>query len=543
MKYSFFLLFFYTQLLPAQKLSKSDKEIIQNLKREIGYLASDSLEGRRTGSHGEQLAAEYISAQFKNINLVPKGDNDTYLQKFEVNEGKQISPATVLTINNDELIREKDFFPFLFSAEKSLEAVASPAFKENGTPWFLDLRDLTENEKDNPHFDLEKAIKNKAEDFAHKGASSVFVYNSDEQYEEPVFNKYSDANKVTIPVIYLSNQAARRYLHDGSASLDINLTVAFGDKVESGNNVIGYIDNNASGTIILGAHYDHLGYGEDHNSLWTGERAIHNGADDNASGTSAIIELARLIKKSKLKNYNFLFICFSGEELGLYGSKYFTAHPTIDLEKGNYMINADMVGRVNDSSRRLIIGGIGTSPGWGKIIPGKERFFKISLDSSGIGPSDHTSFYLKDIPVLFIFSGLHSDYHKPTDDTEKINFIGELQVIKYIYQIVAATNKMDKLAFSKTKEPKMDNPRFSVSLGIMPDYTYSGNGVRADAIVDGKAAQKAGFLAGDVITALDEMPIHDLYSYMEALGKYKKGDPAKVTIVRDAVSLTFDIIF
>ncbi|MDQ2864301.1 MAG: M20/M25/M40 family metallo-hydrolase, partial [Bacteroidota bacterium] len=361
--------------------------------------------------------------------------------------------------------------------------------------------------------------------------------------DELSFDGREKTDALDIPVLFVTKDAAKKYLNDNSSTYEIDLDVAIGSKKRNGHNVIGYIDNGAAHTIIVGAHFDHLGYGEDHNSLWTGAPAIHNGADDNASGTAAVIELARMLKKSKLKDNNYLFICFSGEELGLYGSKYFTQHPTIDLSSVDYMINSDMVGRLNDKTRSITVGGYGTSPSWGNILESKTKFINVIFDSSGIGPSDHTSFYLKNIPVLFFFTGLHEDYHKPTDDVEKINFSGELQVIKYIYHVIRETNKMQKLAFSKTREPKMEGAHFTVSLGIMPDYTFSGSGVRADGIVDGKIAERAGIKAGDVIIKLGDNAFSDIYSYMDVLSKYKKGDAAVVTVMRGKDQLTFDIIF
>jgi len=312
-----------------------------------------------------------------------------------------------------------------------------------------------------------------------------------------------------------------------------------------GRNVIGYIDNGAATTVVLGAHYDHLGYGEDGNSRSTSkEPAIHNGADDNASGTAALIELARALKKSKAKNNNYLFIAFSGEELGLFGSKYFVENPTIDLKTVNYMINMDMLGRLNDSTKVLTIGGFGTSPAWDNAI-NKNDFFKlpypgvspqsliIKIDSSGTGPSDHTSFYRKDIPVLFYFTGLHSDYHKPTDDADKINYAGEQIIIDHILHLIESLDSKGKLAFLKTRETQTTtSARFSVSMGIMPDYTYSGSGVKADGVTEGKPAQKAGIKAGDIITQLGDYTINSLENYMQALGKFKKGDKAKVKYKR-----------
>ncbi|MEO8108461.1 MAG: M20/M25/M40 family metallo-hydrolase [Ginsengibacter sp.] len=543
MKNVLWLVVFYCQVASAQRLRKSDKAIIENLRSEIGYLASDRLEGRRTGTPGEKLAYEYLADQFKTIGLLPKGDNNTFLQAFEINEGKEVLPKTRLNINGVDLLIHEDFFPFIFSAQGSLESNASPAFLEKGLPWFWDIKDVIEKNKDNPHFDLENAIQNKATEFAQKGASAVIVYNNGETDDELKFEDKEKIAAQNIPVIFIKKNAAQKILNDPSANLEIKLTIAIGDKIRHGHNIVGYIDNGAANTIIIGAHYDHLGYGEDHNSLWAGEREIHNGADDNASGTASVIELARMLKESKLKNNNYLFLCFSGEELGLYGSKYFTEHPTVNLDGVNYMINSDMIGRLNDSSHSLTIGGYGTSPSWGKVFDNKEKYFTIHFDSSGIGPSDHTSFYLKNIPVLFFFTGTHKDYHKPTDDVEKINFTGELMVIKYIYDILEETNREGKLAFSKTKEPTMGGTRFTVSLGIMPDYTFSGTGVRADGIIDGKIAQKVGMQVGDVIIKLGDHKSSDLNSYMKALGGFKKGDATKVTVLRGGNELTFDIVF
>lgn len=527
----------------AQRLRKSDKAIINNLRDEISFLASDKLEGRRTGTPGEKLAYEYLSAQFKSIGLIPKGDNNSYTQAFEINEGKQILPQTHLVINTNDLVLEKDFFPFIFSGQGSIDAYASPALLEKKMPWFLDIKEMIEKNKANPHFDLEEEIRTKAIDFASKGASAVIIYNTGAADDELRFEAKEKIKPLNIPVVFITKDAEKKYLGDNSANLEINLKVAIADKKREGHNVTGYINNGAGQTIIIGGHFDHLGYGEDHNSLWTGAPEIHNGADDNASGTAAVIELARMLKKSDLKKNNYLFICFSGEELGLYGSKYFTEHPTINLNSANYMINSDMVGRLNESTHAITVGGFGTSPTWGKVLDEKTKYINVKFDSSGIGPSDHTSFYLKNIPVLFFFTGIHPDYHKPTDDVDKINFTGELTVIKYIYHVIEETDKLGKLTFTKTREPKMEGTRFTVSLGIMPDYTFSGAGIKADGIIDGKVAQKAGIVAGDVIIKLGENSFSDIYSYMNVLSKYKKGDATTVTIKRGNQELTFNITF
>jgi len=543
MKYALLFLILISQTVTAQKLKKSEKAIIENLKTEINYLASDKLEGRRTGTAGEKLAYEYITSEFQKTGLIPKGDGNSFLQAFEINEGKEILPSTHLKINDTTLQTGTDFFPFIFSAEGSAKGGASLAFKEKGMPWFWDIKEILADNQQNPHFDLTAAIKNKAIEFADKGASALLVFNSGNLDDELKFDGKSKIPQVKIPVVYLTKNAARKYLSDNSADLQIDLQTAFGDKKRTGHNVIGYIDNGAAQTIIIGAHYDHLGYGEDHNSLWTGKPEIHNGADDNASGTAAVLELAKILKNSKLKNNNYLFICFSGEELGLFGSKYFTENPTIPLQTVDYMINCDMIGRLNDSTHTITVGGYGTSPEWGKILPQKTQALNVRFDSSGIGPSDHTSFYLKNIPVLFFFTGTNADYHKPTDDADKINFVGELRVIEYIENILKETNRSEKLAFSKTREPQMQTANFTVSLGFMPDYTYSGTGVRADGIIDGKIAQKIGMKPGDVITRLGDFTVTDINNYMTALSKFKKGDSTRLTVMRGKDQLNFNVVF
>lgn len=527
----------------GQRLKKSDKAIIENLRTEISYLASDKLEGRRTGTPGEKLAYGYLSAQFEKTGLIPKGDGNSFVQAFEINEGKQILPATHLMINGNSLETGKDFFPFIFSSNGSIKADASPAFQEKGMPWFLDIKEILGKNKNNPYFDLEDAIRKEAMGFEKKGASACIVFNSGKTDDELQFEGKSKIPALKIPVIFITKNAAKKYLSDPSANLNIDMQAELGDKKRIGHNVIGYLDNGAAHTIIIGAHYDHLGYGEDHNSLWTGKPEIFNGADDNASGTALVLELAKIMKKSKLKKNNYLFICFSGEELGLYGSKYFTENPTVPLDAVDYMINCDMVGRLNNDTHTVTIGGYGTSPEWGKILPEKTKSLNVKFDSSGIGPSDHTSFYLKNIPVLFFFTGIHSDYHKPTDDVDKINFEGEFRVIQYIENVLKETNNTNKLAFSKTKEPQMEVAHFTVSLGFMPDYTFSGTGVRADGIIDGKIAQKIGMEAGDVIIQLGDFKVTDIYNYMTALSKFKKGDTTKLTVMRGKEEKSFDVVF
>ena len=333
------------------------------------------------------------------------------------------------------------------------------------------------------------------------------------------------------------------YFQEFSFSPRINPHVAPSDDSTkiTARNVIGFIDNKAPNTIILGAHFDHLGYG-DENSLYKGDSSIHNGADDNASGVAAMLLLAEELSGRNINN-NYLFIGFSGEEKGLFGSNYYSKNPTIDLEKVNYMINMDMVGRLNEENA-LAINGTGTSPSWNEIVDdiGIDTL-KLITSESGIGPSDHTSFYLKDIPVLHFFTGQHEDYHKPSDDADKINYEGIYVVTAYIDSLITRLDENEKLTFTKTKDESKDTPRFTVTLGVVPDYMFDGNGMRIDGVSEDKPAMKAGLLAGDIVVQLGEIEVTDMMSYMKALSEFKKGDATEVIVKRGEEKLTYPIQF
>jgi aminopeptidase YwaD len=524
----------------AQKLKKADKAIVQSLKSHIEFLASDKLEGRRAGTAGEALAAEYISRQFQQAGLEPKGDANTWLQAFDIYDGKEVKATSFLYFNGTQLKLNKDYFPLAYSGNGNIEATTAVALPESGTPWFIDVKDWIEDNQDNPHFDLSAKIHQYTTEAAAKGATALLLHNSSATPDEIEFDMKDRSPVAKIPVLYITHDAESKYLKDASASIETKLKIELGEKKRKGHNVIGFIQNGAANTVILGAHFDHLGHGEDGNSMLRNDLTqIHNGADDNASGTAALIELAKLLKHSKLKGNNYLFIAFSGEELGLFGSKYFIEHPTVDLSKVNYMINMDMVGRLPDSSKTLTVGGIGTSPAWTRTLSSlSNKDLVIKYDSSGTGPSDHTSFYRKNIPVLFLFTGLHPDYHRPTDDANKINYTGELTVIRYVYNVVEKTNSENKFAFTPTRETQTTtSARFSVTLGIMPDYSYSGTGLRVDGVSDNRPAQKAGLKAGDVIIQLGDHAVTSMDSYMQALGKFKKGETTKVKFKRGSEAM------
>ena len=532
----------YSQSKKKKRLAeeKANSELVMHLRSHIQYLADDKLEGRRAGSKGEELAMQYIIEQYTQIGLQPKG-TDGYIQAFDINEGKQVDEATVLKVEGKQLRVMDEYIPLAFSATKSINGSPAMALNESRQPWFKDLKEVLEENKSNPHFDIEDEIKKEAARASAKGATALFLFNTSTLVDNIQFNKNDKSEPAKIPVVYITRDGYEKYFTDHSATLPIELTTRFSDKTRRAKNIIGYIDNHAANTVILGAHYDHLGYGEDKNALDTGH-VIHNGADDNASGTAALIELARILKKNAPVKNNYLVINFSGEELGLFGSKYWLDHPSAVISP-NYMINMDMVGRY-DTSHKLTIGGYGTSPAWGDILATEKNNLLIKFDSSGSGPSDHAAFYRKNIPVLFLFTGSHSDYHKATDDWNKINYTGERDIVKMVYHIIETADAKGRLPFTKTTEPQMGGGnKFTVSLGIMPDYGFNGTGVRTDAIIPGRLAEKTGLQAGDVLLQLGEYTFADVYKYTEVLSKFKKGDATQLRIKRGKEEKIFTIVF
>lgn len=311
----------------------------------------------------------------------------------------------------------------------------------------------------------------------------------------------------------------------------------------TGRNVVGYIDNGMEHTIIIGAHYDHLGYGAE-GSRYTGEPAIHNGADDNASGVALILELAKHLKNNETK-HNYVILAFSGEEKGLWGSNYYMKNPTIDTTKISYMLNFDMVGRLS-ASYKLAVYGTGTSPVFDEVLKKANDPVKFHLvtQASGVGPSDHTSFYLKGYPVLHFFTGQHEDYHKPSDDYDKINFDGMVLILNYVNDVMGQLDSYEKLEFRKTKdEDSKKAPKYSVTLGVVPDYLYDGKGMRIDGTSTGKPAEKAGIKAGDVVVKMGDIDVPDMMGYMKALSKFKKGQSTTVVVEREGKQIELPVTF
>jgi aminopeptidase YwaD len=534
----------------------NDDQLKANLKKHISTLASDDFAGRETGTPGEKKASEYIIKEFKKAGLKPKGENG-FLQPFQFTAGAEFGSSTQLIVNSNIYVPGVDFFPLPYSSNAVVTNYTSKM--QYGITDVLNKRDdykgklniakrifLIETgtpDGNDPHgkFGDWTDLRKKIDLAVSHGAAGIIFINSDTTIDDPKPDWKKHISPSTIPVIFAGPKAARVLKDSVVTNCTIGTEII---KIEkTGNNVIGFINNKSNQTVVIGAHYDHLGMGDD-GSLYRGAPAIHNGADDNASGTAALIELAKYARDPAFKKSNYLFIAFSGEEKGLLGSNYFVKHPTIDLSLVNYMINMDMLGRLKEE-KVLIINGTGTAERWKGIIDSaKVDDLKIKETDSGVGPSDHTSFYLQNIPVLHFFSGTHSDYHKPTDDEDKINYEGELLIINSIKNIMKNLDGSSKLVFLKTKnDSNEDAPRFKVTLGVVPDYSFEGDGMRIDGVTEGRPAANAGLQSGDVVIQLGENKVVDMTSYMKALGKFNKGDTTKVKVKRGNQEVEKDITF
>lgn len=312
----------------------------------------------------------------------------------------------------------------------------------------------------------------------------------------------------------------------------------------TGTNIIGFIDNNASTTVVLGAHYDHIGYGT-FGSKMHGEPAIHNGADDNASGVALLLYLGEKLSALKQSKNNYLLVAFSGEEMGLHGSKHFIENPTIDLESINFMINLNMVGKLAED-HKLIINGVGTSPGWKESFPRIEfEGIEIKTTDNGIGASDHNAFYFANIPAIHVTTGSHQDYHTPNDDSEFINFAGICTIGDYLLELLQQMNRVGKLPFTPTMNLG-DTPapqKYKVTLGVKPNYNSMDGGVLIDGVIDGRPAQKAGIQVGDIIIQIGDLKVNSIYDYMDGLGLYNPGESGSVVIKRGNKKMELEIQF
>lgn len=534
--FSVFVLFISWLGLDAQKLGPAAEK---RLKKHVYYLASDRLEGRLPGTPGAEAAARYIAREFKKSGLQPAGDSLWY-QYFEL----PVNPTDykVSVTYNGRTWHDFKGFALPYTASGTVSGrvfyMAQPdtvsRVSLNGMVLAVELKPVATANAHKGHPDYMDVLR-----FAIRQGAAALVY-VDNQAVQPGFGEFKLNDKffrAGIPCVF-AGPGLSKALADGDG--EVTLTVQRPRPVRSAN-VLGFLDHGAANTVVIGAHYDHLGRQHPGSRSET-QGEIHNGADDNASGTAGLLELARELKKPMFRNNNYLFIAFTGEESGLLGSAWFTRSPLFQKYAINYMLNMDMIGRLQS---QLAVSGVGTSPVWGNNLNAiRTDGFTIKTSASGVGPSDHTSFYYKNIPVLHFFTGLHDDYHKPTDDADKLNYAGMRQVLNVMLELIRALDSQGRLPFEKTRDQEEDTtPRFKVTLGIMPDYLFDGKGVKVEGVVKDKPAEKAGLRAGDVILSIGDHLTPDMTAYMKALASYQKGDNAAVKILRNGQELILRVEF
>lgn len=517
------------------------------LTKDISFLASEELAGREPGTEGAMLAAGYISEAFNKLGLTSVTGNE-YRQEFSITKEVMYDGAgNELRYKRKEFKAPADYFPLQYSSNGEVEGKTinlNFGIRASDLEWNdykgigkkklkgkIFVIDVSSPDGMHPHskyiayHDLGQRI-----DLAiKKGAKAVVFVNLKEGANDPN-PKFRTIRSKGIPVIFVQNaKLAKKLLKGKKVKIKTNLKA---NKIKT-NNILGFLDRGANQTVVIGAHYDHLGMGGQ-SSLYTGEPTIHYGADDNASGVAGLLEIARNIVSSEkeFSNYNYVFIAFSGEEMGLLGSAHYTKHIPPQVQNIAYMINLDMIGRMKENL--VAINGVGTSPLWEKYITEEGcNNIRIKTGNSGVGPSDHTSFYYLNIPVLHFFTGTHVDYHKPTDIAENINYKGEARLIAYILNLMEQLETAEGLTFTPTSEESMEAPKFTVTLGVMPSYMFEGSGMKIDGVTEGKPASVAGLLAGDVVVKMGEVLVVDMMSYMKALSRYKKGDKVKLFYMRD----------
>ncbi len=539
-------------LLLAQQMP--DADVLDQMRFDVKYLASDLLEGREAGMPGEKLAVDYVAAKFGNVGLMPYGDSATYVQSFTFNAEPVLGAVNTLQVGRKRMKLGEEFFPLAYSSSGAVRAklvkvgfgIQAPELGHDDyagleVKGFVAAMRIGSPDGIHPHskFLAYHDLRVRAEKAVGMGAVAVIFYNDDPDVEAPEKGFSPKVQGCGVPVLYLTGKVSDLMVDNNPFAANINIERT----QRTAHNVVGLLDNGKENVIVIGAHLDHLGYGAE-GSLYRGDPAIHNGADDNASGIAVMLQLARdLAEMDQARANDYLFIAFSGEEKGLYGSNYWTKHPTLPISTLNYMINLDMVGRL-DTTATIGVNGVGTSPAWAEVDRVLVGGLKVKTTASGIGPSDHTSFYLQSVPAIHFFTGSHADYHKPSDDEEKINYDGMLRVTRFIESLVSTLNDDGKLAFTKTEEANAEEaPRFKVTLGVVPDYLFDGKGMRIDGITEGKPAANAGLHVGDVVVKLGAIEVGDMMSYMKALAAFNKGDTAPVKVIREGKEVTTNVTF
>jgi hypothetical protein len=570
------------------------------IQKDVKYLASDALEGRRTGTNGATDAAGYIAKEFGRLGLKPvasstarngsaprdsqtsrnlQSSDSRFLQRFPYVSGVSLGKENSLTLGNQKLDPGTDWLPLGFSS--STKVSGKLVFAGYGiTATELNHNDYANGnaagniavvlqgspDAGNPHgqFASYEGVRWKAVAAKNAGVKALVVIANEANFKDDRLTRLAydnTAGDAGLPVIVVSRAAAERLLASADLLLSqLDLAKTTGSTLPgsatlstdvvrtevAAYNVIGMLEGSdpllKKEVIILGAHYDHLGRGgEGSGSLAPRSGDIHYGADDNASGTAGVLELARLFTTQTPKpKRTIVFMAFGGEEEGLLGSNYYVNHPLLPLANTVAMINMDMIGRMKDS--KLVIGGVGTAKEWRDLMAA-EKAFQLTLNEDGFGPSDHSSFYAKQIPVLFFWTGTHTDYHKPSDTFEKINYDDEARILALVARVVKQLDAADKrVTYTTAKsDPAPRTGGFRVFLGTIPSYADSDNGLLLDGVRDDSPASKAGLKAGDRIVKIGARDIKNVYDYTAALGEMKAGEEYAIEVVRGTERLSLKI--
>jgi aminopeptidase YwaD len=585
------LLFLGVSTLQAQS---SPQVTAGELLKHVRYLASDQLEGRRAGSRGAELAAQYIANEFKSYGLTPVGDNGTYFQNFEFASGVKPGAVNTFAYSTAAGLRSgelgKDFQPLGFSGSGTVQAglvFAGYGISASGQTYddyaSLDVKGKavmvlrnsppSDSVKDFAQF---ASLRYKASKAKELGAEALIVVTGPEDSDTDDLLKLNygfdpSSGNAGIVIVNITRKLADEILRREEATVKdlqetlnrtktpksfavrgvtIATTVQLTEIRKSTKNVVGFLEGRdatlKNQIIVIGAHYDHLGYGgEGSGSLKPDTVAIHHGADDNASGVAGLLELAQAYaaNRSELKR-SLLFISFSGEELGLLGSAYYVKNPLFPLERTVCMINMDMIGRLRNKD--LIVYGIGTSPGFEALVKkyDADSSFVLKLNKDGYGPSDQSSFYGKKIPVLFFFTDIHPDYHRPSDTYDKINYDGEQRVVQFVEAIASdldETPEQPQYVAVEAPRPMQAGRSTRVYMGTIPDFGEQVEGMKLAGVREGGPAAKAGLQAGDIIVKFGRVEVKNLYDFTYALAECKPGDEVDVVVKRGGETKTFRV--
>ncbi len=550
------------------------------IRKNVYYLASERLGGRKPGEKGDKLAAVYIRDQFRKAGLKLMGEKG--MQPFELVASVELGPSNALTVEGVSYVAGKDFQPYSFSAVSSLTSnvvfagygfdIQTDSLKWNDYAklnvegkWVLIMKGDPEIDKaDSPFAAYSEERSKVLAALDHKAGGILMVggpvYTQNDQLQGLFYDKNSSSYPV--PVLQITRKVADHLLNASGktvAQLETQLNNSkmpesfelaasvsgtadiIPHKVLS-HNVIGILPGTdpllKNEYIVIGAHYDHLGMGgPGSGSRMTDTLAIHYGADDNASGVAMVIDLARHFSASKSNRRSLVFVAFGAEEMGLLGSRAFVDKAPVNLKKVSAMFNFDMVGRLDPKAKSLSIGGTLTSAETEGILNQLNTGLATTFSGEGVGPSDHASFYLQNIPVFFFSTSAHPDYHTPGDTPDKINYDGMVEIRHYAERViteVAGREQMLTFREAGSKVMRSRGGRFKVTLGIIPDYAgMEKNGMKVDGVSKGKPAEKAGMQKGDIITAINGKPVGNIYDYMNRLKTFEEGQTISVDLIRN----------